>query len=147
MYWDGKSAGLGAGTSSAAVTAGRTAGESIHVPRAEMLQHLTPLSCMFFSKLLVPDKIHVWGGGQCQSSSRKAAVGHEFALRLGGLILLLWKPKWMKGQEDRGGRSHQSLLSVQKKERDFHVLWRLFSYFGNSFLFMCLCKCFIAQVL
>lgn len=32
----------------------------------------------------------------------------------------------MKGQEDRGGRSHQSLMSAQKKEGDF-----MFS--GHSF--------------
>jgi len=51
LCWGEKSAGLGAGTSSAAVAAGRTARESIHVPGAEMLQDLAPLSCMFLSKI------------------------------------------------------------------------------------------------
>lgn len=41
---------FGAGTLSAAVAAGRAYGESIRVPGAEMLQHLAPLSRMFFSK-------------------------------------------------------------------------------------------------
>lgn len=82
---------------------------------------------------------------QLQESSSWALICSEVGL--GGLILLLWKPRQRRGQEDGGGRSHQSLLSVQKKDGDFYVLWRLFSYFGNSFLFMCLCKCFIARVL
>lgn len=42
--------GFGTGTLSAAVAAGGIYGESIHVPGAEMLQHLAPLSWMFFSK-------------------------------------------------------------------------------------------------
>lgn len=50
FFWDGKPAGLRAGTSRAAVAAGRTDGESIHVPGTETLQRLTLLSCVFFSE-------------------------------------------------------------------------------------------------
>lgn len=50
LYRVGKSVGLRAGTSSTAIAAGRTAGESIQVRGAEMLQHLALPSCTFFSK-------------------------------------------------------------------------------------------------
>lgn len=71
-----------------------------------------------------------------EADSARAAPGklHLAVNLLGGLILLLWKPRQMKGQEDRGGKSHQSPLVEQNEKGDLcfvtplFLLWKKFPF-------------------
>lgn len=85
----------------------------------------------------------------CGEAAGAKAAGGEQQLAIS--VLRGWVD-WLccrgnPGPGDRGGRSLHRLPSSQKNERDFYALWRLFSCFGKSFYFMCLCKCFITWVL
>lgn len=134
LFWAGKSVGLGAGTSGCAR---RTDGGSIlsaapHPAQPCTLQQgCSARQNTHVGRQLVPKLL--------EESSSWPLVCSE----VGWIDCAAGNP----GPGDRGGRSHHRLLSAQKKEGDFYVLWRLFSYFGKSFYFMCLCKCFITQVL